>query len=258
MDILQGILYGAVTFFTQLIEAITGFGSSVLAMPFAIAITGSVIAARTPTTLHTWLYGGWVVATDFNKILWRQYFTIMLFVLSGLPLGMLASRHLPDTMLRVVLALFMVGVSVNGIVRDIRHTDSSETSRFLQPHGWQMVMFCILLFLGGIIHGAFSSGGPLLIIYATIVIKEKGNFRATMCAVWFTLNSIILIEWLIRGVFKMEGIFWLCLITIPFFLVGAFTGTLVHKRISAKNFTRFVYIILLLSGCFMGYSALSG
>ena len=258
MDILQGVLYGIVVFITQVIEAITGFGSTVIAMPFVIAITGSVIVARVPTTLHTWLYGGWVVVTDFKRILWRQYFTIILTVLLGLPLGMYASRYFPDTALKITLAVFMICVSINGMIQGLHRTDFSDTSQSQQPHGWKMAMFCILLFLGGIFHGAFSSGGPLLIIYATLVIKEKGNFRATMCAVWFTLNSIILTEWLIRGVFKMEGIVWLCLITLPFLLVGAFVGTLIHKRISAKNFTRFVYIILLLSGCFMGYSALWG
>ena len=256
MDVVQGILYGIVVFLTQIVEAITGFGSTVIAMPFVIAVTGSVIVARTPTTLHTWLYSGWVVANHFKNILWKQYFTIILFVLSGLPIGMLVSRHLPDTLLKIVLAVFMIGVSINGIIRERRHADTGEASESKQPFGWKMAMFCILLFLGGIIHGAFSSGGPLLIIYATLVIKEKGNFRSTMCAIWFTLNSIILIEWLIRGVFRIEGIIWLCLITIPFLIAGAFVGTLIHNRISAKNFTQFVYIILLLSGCFMGYSAL--
>jgi uncharacterized membrane protein YfcA len=256
MDIIQGILYGIVVLLTQIVEAITGFGSTVIAMPFVIAITGSVIVARTPTTLHTWLYSGWVVATDFKKIIWKQYFTIILFVLAGLPIGMMASRHLPDTLLKIVLAVFMVGVSINGIMRDRQRTDAYEASRFGQLFGWKMAVFCVLLFLGGIIHGAFSSGGPLLIIYATIVIKEKRSFRSTMCAIWFTLNSIILIEWLIRGVFRMEGIIELCLITLPFLLIGAFVGTLVHNRISARNFTRLVYVILLLSGCFMGYTAL--
>ena len=255
MGVLEGILYGIVTFITQLIEAVTGFGSTVIAMPFVIAITGSVIVARMPTTLHTWLYGGWIVATDFKNILWRQYFTIMLFVIIGLPLGIAASNHMPDTTLRVALAIFMVAVSINGIIRSFNPAASDDTPQ--QPRSWKMAMFCALLFLGGVVHGAFSSGGPLLIIYTTFVIKEKGNFRATMCAVWFTLNTIILTEWLIKGQFLMDGVIRLCLITLPFLLVGAFVGTLIHKRISKKNFFKFVYILLLLSGCFMGYSALS-
>jgi uncharacterized membrane protein YfcA len=227
-------------------------------MPFAIAITGSVILARMPTTLHTWLYGGWVVATDFKKILWRQYFTIMLCVLTGLPIGIIGSNHLSDFWLKLVLAGFMIVVSINGIDRHFLRADSADSSHFRQPNGWKMAAFCVLLFFGGIIHGAFSSGGPLLIIYTTLVIKEKGNFRATMCAVWFTLNSIILIEWIIKGYFLEIEVIWLCIITLPFLLVGAFVGTLIHKRISNRNFTRFVYILLLLSGCFMGYSALWG
>ena len=258
MDIFEGILYGIVVVFTQLIEAITGFGSTVIAMPFLIAITGSVIVARIPTTLHTWLYGGWIVATDFKKILWRQYFTIMLCVMIGLPIGIFGSNHMSDFWLKLVLAAFMIVVSINGIIKHFRRKNSVEDTQSLQPRGWKMAMFCVLLFLGGIIHGAFSSGGPLLIIYTTLVIKEKGNFRATMCAVWFTLNSIILTQWLFKGFFSHEGIIGLCLLTLPFLLVGAFAGSLIHKRISAKTFTKFVFIILLLSGCFMGYSAFLG
>lgn len=39
-----------------------------------------------------------------------------------------------------------------------------------------------------IIHGMFVSGGALLVIYATQVLKEKEEFRATVAPVWVVLN----------------------------------------------------------------------
>ena len=38
----------------------------------------------------------------------------------------------------------------------------------------------IVLLVSGIIHGMFLSGGGLLVVYATIVLQDKNEFRATI------------------------------------------------------------------------------
>jgi len=248
---LQEILFGFLVIATQFIEAVTGFGSTVMALPFAIALSGVAVAVPV-LSFHTWLFAIYVAAADFKKILWRQYAIVMLFVVLGLPIGMWAFSVLPETALRAALALFMIAVSINGIVRSIQRQRPESPP----PQGWKRIFFYLLLFLGGIIHGAFATGGPLLIIYVTLVIKEKGNFRATMCAIWLSLNSILLLRFLLNGDFTPE-ITRLSLLTLPFLLLGVILGNLAHKRIPDRHFTYIVYIILFLSGCVLAYSTFS-
>ena len=50
-------------------------------------------------------------------------------------------------------------------------------------------MICILL-AAGMIHGMFVSGGALLVVYATLVLKDKEEFRATVALIWVTTAFI--------------------------------------------------------------------
>ena len=246
---IQEILFGLLSLLTHIIEAITGFGSTVLALPFGIALAGVAVAVPV-LSLHAWLLSAYVVATDFKKISWKQYVTVMVLVLLGMPLGMWAFTALPETALKAALAIFMIGVSLNGIIGALRKTNAPDTL----PRGWRKVILYILLFVGGVIHGAFSSGGPLLIVYITRTVKEKSNFRATMCAFWFSLNLILLVRNTLSGVFSSE-VLRMSLVTIPFLVAGVLIGTWAHRRIPDKHFTLIVYVVLLLSGCFMAYSS---
>lgn len=247
---LSELLFGVLSFLSHVVEAMTGFGATVLSLPFAIALVG--VAAAVPVlSLNAWGFSAYVVVSDFRKIVWREYFIVMLFVLLGMPLGMWAFSALPENILKAVLAVFMIFVSANGIVSFLRKKDNRQKD---YPIGWKKYALYGVLIMGGIIHGAFSSGGPLLILYVTRTIKEKRQFRATMCAFWFSLNSILLVRNLSAGIITSQ-VMRLTVITIPFLIAGALIGTWIHKRIPDKYFLPVVFVVLLLSGCMMAYSA---
>ena len=106
------------------------------------------------------------------------------------------------------------------------------------------------MFLGGIFHGAFSSGGPLIIIYATEKIKDKSAFRATMCMVWLAMNVLLLTQMAFAG--QLGADVWkTALWGLPALVVGTVLGDWAHHRIRDTVFTKLTYGILLLSGVFM-------
>ncbi len=246
---LQEGLFGLLSLVTHVIEAITGFGSTVMSLPFGIALVGVGVAVPV-LSVHAWLLSAYVVLVDWKKIQWKQYVTVMAFVLLGMPLGMWAFTALPEMVLKSILAVFMVVISVNGILQAVGKRQVGTT----EPQGMQKYILYFLLFIGGIIHGAFSSGGPLLIIYVTRTIKEKSHFRATMCAFWFSLNLILLVRNAVTGVFTPQ-VMRLGLVTLPFLLVGVLLGNWAHRKIPDKHFALMVYVVLLISGGFMAYSS---
>lgn len=246
---LQEILFGLLSLVTHVIEAITGFGSTVLALPFGIALAGVAVAVPV-LSLHAWLLSAYVVVVDRKKIMWRQYGIVIAFVVLGMPLGMWAFSSLPEMVLKALLAVFMVAIAANGIWLHIRKSEPPEQ----EPRGWRRNVMYLLLFIGGVIHGAFSSGGPLLIIYITRTIRDKGRFRATMCALWFSLNLILLARYVLTGVFTAE-VTRMSLVTLPFLLAGVLLGSWAHRKIPDRHFSLMVYIVLFLSGGFMAYSS---
>lgn len=110
--------------------------------------------------------------------------------------------------------------------------------------GW---MLNSILLAAGIIHGMFVSGGALLVVYATAVLKEKESFRATVASVWVVLNTGLMISDISQGymtssVVKMTGIS-----IIPLFL-AIYVGNKIHEKIDQKSFMKITYLLLLASG----------
>ena len=102
----------------------------------------------------------------------------------------------------------------------------------------------------GLVHGMFSSGGPLAIVYATTAIREKDRFRTTHCRLWVTLNTILSVTYIADGSVTGE-ILRTILIMVPFVIAGVILGSLAVSKVNGKVFTLLVYICLLLTGIFM-------
>lgn len=236
------ILFGLIVFVTHFIQGVTGFGCAILAMPFCILLVG-IGVARPVLTVLALVLDVYLLVLSWKKVDWRQYIHILLFVLPGLPVGMVAYNVLPGTILQRVLAVFMVIVGVQGLL-------AQTHSRTEAPHGWPTWLLDVLLFLGGAIQGAFTSGGPPVIIYATQKIKDKGAFRATLVAIWTTLNVFIIGDIVARQ--ELAGLAGrLVLSSLPFLALGGLLGDLAHRRISGEGFTRLIYAVLLISAVFM-------
>lgn len=234
-------LFGIVVLITHFLEGITGFGCTVLALPFCVMLVGVKTAVPVLTVLSL-ILSSYIVIIDHKNIVWKAYLKIISFVGLGLPIGMLLFSFLPEAVLKKILGVFMILVAARGI-----YFAFNEQAK-VKEIGNRMLNF--ILFLGGIIHGAFSAGGPFVIIYATQALKNKGNFRATLSTLWVTLNSIIIIKIALSGAFTpvvMKFFGW----SVPFLLVGMLLGNWAHKRIEDRFFIRVVFMVLLVAGFFM-------
>lgn len=236
-------LFGLIVFVTHFIQGVTGFGCAILAMPFCIMLVG-IGVARPVLTVLALVLDVCLLVLSWKKVDWREYRRILLFVLPGLPVGMVAYNVLPGTALQRVLAVFMVIVGIQGLAVQTHHTTGAT------PRVWPTWLLDVLLFIGGAIQGAFTSGGPPVIIYATQKIKDKGAFRATLVAIWTTLNLFIIGDIIARH--ELAGLAGrLVLSSLPFLALGGLLGDVAHRRISGEGFNRLIYVVLLVSAVFM-------
>ena len=218
MSVLQNILFGLVVLLTHFIEGITGFGCTVLALPFCIPLTGIKVAVPVLVVI-AWLLALYIIIIDFKHIVWREYLKIVSFVILGLPIGMGLFTFLPDALLKKLLGVFMIIVSIRGLYAAFTlkpATAASGTSKL------KKYLLNFILFLGGIIHGAFGSGGPFVVIYATRALPDKSDFRATICTLWFTLNSIIIFKNIKMGVMAapvIQLILWTLFVSGIFMMI---------------------------------------
>lgn len=259
MDVLTIVLTGLVVFTTFTLEGISGFGSTVLALPFISMLLGLGNAVPLLSTM-SWVLALFVIVRSWRNISWREYGFIMLHMIPGLVAGMFLASILPEDMLLAILAAFMMFAGIRGVratlkagratpspysnLYSTKETDGGKAPADSKSRTWTDRL-CLLL--GGVIHGAFSSGGPLVIIYAAKVLKDKSLFRVTLCLLWFMSNSLMIALWtFIKQVWTPELIRAI-LCAFPFVLGGIVLGDFLHSRVNDKLFRLLVFSVLIVS-----------
>ncbi len=240
-------IIGLIILVTHFQEGITGFGCTALALPFVLLLVGLDTAVKS-LCIMAWLLAVWIVIIARKDVVWKEYWHIVIPMAVGLVIGILLRDRVSDYWLKWVLALFMAFVGIRGVflkpVEASTKTGMSRASRFLYGG---------FLPAGGIMQGMFASGGPLLVIYATKALPQKGVFRCTLCMVWATINAILISQWAVRGMLGNPQIWRIVAVGIPFSLIGMVAGNWAHHRVDEFNFRRIVYAVLIVSGLMLAY-----
>lgn len=230
---------GATVLFSHFVEGVSGFGCMILALPVVSAILGLKVAIPLLVVLST-AFDLALLIKDRKAIDLHYFLKIVVFTGLFMPVGFLALRFCSETVLSAVLGIFMIFTAICGLLESFGIVKDQKGVR------WQLAF----LPLAGIVQGAFGGSGPFIIVYAKSVLNNKTTFRGTMSAVWVVLNTFNLVQYGISGMLPAI-IFMYAVKLSPFLAAGFVFGTLVHKRISEKHFTRFVYVILFVSGILM-------
>jgi uncharacterized protein len=241
-------LVALIMLLTHAQEGITGFGSSAIALPFIILLLG--FHSPVPVVvLLAWVTAICIVSGSRQRIVWSEYVRILVLMGVGLPFGIWMSGILPEQVLKLTLAAFMSFVGAHGLV-----CQSKKSHLLAQPSRRTRLLAAGLLPIGGIIHGAFGTGGPLIITYATRALPNKSLFRATLCLVWITINIAMISQWIVRSVIDAH-ILRIVGVCLPFTLFGLFIGNHIHHRIDEFTFRRMVYWMLILAGITVALNA---
>ena len=98
------------------------------------------------------------------------------------------------------------------------------------------------------IHGAFSCGGVLAVIYANRAITDKRSYRVTLSAIWFSLNLLLTLKNIVTGSMTLPAA-RLSVCGLPFVVAAVMAGNRMISRLNTKTFGTVVYVMLLVSGC---------
>lgn len=234
------ILFLVVVTMSHILEGITGFGCTVVAMPFCIYLLGAKTAIPVLVILSL-LFDLALVIPYYKKIVWRQLLVIVGFVIFGIPIGVLIFKWVPENILTRAIGVFMIGMSIYGIAKMyISSVAQVEIKMWVKK---------LLLFIGGIVHGAFGASGPFIIVYAEGAIRSKEVFRTTLAFVWVILNSFIVIQYYYSGFLTPHVLDLTMYAIIPIF-IAYFIGNYIHKKADERMFSIMIYVVLFISGIF--------
>lgn len=244
------ILFLLIILFTNIIQGITGFAGTILAMPPSLMLVGYPVAKPVLNVLGL-LSGIYVFAGKHGSVCWKELKKIVAVMAAGIIGGILIKGLFAgkEQILYKILGVFIIFLSVQGIyaLKKGDGKDGKKADFAAQERAKDSPALYLLLVLAGIVHGIFVSGGPLLIGYLTKKIPDKVSFRATISTVWIFLNGMILADDIRMGLWNVELV-KTQLISIPFLLAGMFIGAKLYARMSQKLFMMITYLLLFISG----------
>lgn len=226
-------IFLTIVLLANIIQGITGFAGTVLAMPFSILLLG-IDVAKPVLNIVTLVACLLIVFESYKHIQWKEFLKMTLIMLVGVVIGEFFYSLFHIDLLLKIYAVFVILIALKGLLLKKEY-----------PLSDTIMLFVILV--AGIFHGMFLSGGPLLIIYAVKKLPDKASFRATLAPVWIVLNSYILLKQSIAGLITPR-VTTLSLLSVPILIVAIIIGKKLYEHMSQKAFLLLSYILLLISG----------
>lgn len=245
---IREILFFIVVFVSNVIQCITGFAGTVLAMPFSLMLVGYDIAKPCLNVLGIVASIG-VVGTNFKSINYKELIKIVAIMLVGMLCGFFLNNHLSldEHMLYKILGAIVIGFMLMGCYTTFVKNKKENSTKSKKNIGIFAVISYLILIAAGLVHGMFVCGGPLLIIYASEHLKDKNEFRATLSAVWILLNSIIMFSDVKTGYFD-SNLIVIILICVAILIFALLLGNFVAKKLNQKVFMVITYVLMGISG----------
>ncbi len=224
----------AVLFISFTIKGMAGFGDPLLYNPLlGIFYNTNMIS---PATIPVGFLSNIVmVAKNFKKLNLKLIFPIIVFVLLGDIPGVLLLRYGQPTLLKLLLGIVITGLGIEMLTRK-----EGKESHVNMP------LFCVISFFSGMTAGLFSIN-LLFVAYLERVLKNRDEFRSSICLVFLCESIVRLILILSVGLINIEVIM-LGIISIPAMAMGMLLGGRIDKRIGDILAGRIIKYIFLLGG----------
>jgi uncharacterized protein len=227
------------------VEATLGFGATVITVAlgsFVLPID-ALLPAFVPLNVFLSLYLTVRYARDVDtRLLFRR---VVPFMALGLPVGVYLLRSLSGPGAKRAFGAFVVVLSAVELVRAFRRTSEEAPARAPSP-----VLDSLLLLLGGVVHGAFATGGPMAVYVAGHALPDKTRFRSTLSALWLVLNLFLVASYAVVGSLTAERAKLTASLGLPL-LAGMAVGEWAHRRFSGPAFRTAIFVLLAIAGSIM-------
>jgi uncharacterized membrane protein YfcA len=210
------IIFGAYFIF-----GISGFGSSIIAVPLLVQMypLKSVVPMMVIIDICGSLYVGRKSSQDANlkELKWLFPFTLI-----GMVLGIFLLVKAPSEPLLITLGCF---ATING-ARVLWQRNSEMRDPI---NKWWAAPFG---FLGGTFTALFATGGPIYVSYLGLRINDPKALRATMAFAILMLTFLRLTLMLVTGLILSWPVIGLAICLMPATFFGIWLGTHVHAKLS--------------------------
>lgn len=236
MDLLW-VAFGLIILLAYTLEAVTGFGSIVIALSLGVLFLpfDKILPILVALNICMTSVLAFKNRKNIDKLLLSKI--ILPGMLLGTLLGYFAKPFLDEVLLKQVFGVLIVWFSARELWRMYHQHIDVERPLWLTR---------VITLGAGITHGLFASGGPLLVYAVAGTQIDKTRFRATMVFVWFILNAFLFMAFLLDG--RMQPVLLNVLFYLPLLVVAIKLGNFLHDKVKETHFRVAIYSLLLMTG----------
>jgi len=228
---------GISLFAGYVVRAISGFGSTLVALPLMVYVVP--IHAAVPLNAALGLVAiGFAAWHDRRFVIGAELRALLPANIVGVATGIYIFSRLDSVVLPKILGGFVVVYAIYVLVSDIRRiAPGTCTMRWAAP----------VSFIGATVDSLFGGGGGMLVaMYMHRRGYDQRSFRATLCVLW-TIELVLRVVGYGVGGYYDRGTILLFLLMLPAMALGEWVGLRVTKRMSHRAFTRFLAVVM--AGC---------
>lgn len=220
-------------------QGITGFGSALVAIPlltFFLDIKTAIPLCALNGLLITLV----LTLRLQNHIDRRKILPLLFGSLPGIVVGAFFLKKADPDLMKVLIGCLLIAYGCYRLLERPRASLRKIDSRWSYAAG----------FVTGLIGGAFSAGGPPVIIYTTLTGWSKDDIKATLSGFFLASSIFIVIAHSVNGLTTIP-VFSYFAITAPGVLIGVLVGAELYDRFNTDNYLRLLFISLLALGIMM-------
>lgn len=228
-----------------IVFGLTGFGSSITAMPLLAHFFPLRFAV--PLMLILDLCAATLLGLkNRSSVDRRELLRLVPFMLVGIVLGVTVLVRAPERALLLLLGIFVLAYAAWSLL----YRPSLKTI----AAGWSAPLGTA----GGVFTALFGTGGPIYAIYLARRLHDKAELRATMTSLIFISGLSRIALFATAGLYAQQNLLLLAALLLPCALLGLYIGSRLHHRLPTQRVVQAVWLILIVGGASLVWRSLRG
>lgn len=224
----------AIVLFAAFEQTISGFGFSLIVMPFATLLLGLKTAAPLVALLGLTLYTVNLLRYRHALAL-RETLGLGIAAALGVPLGVWGLVHLDELLIKSLLGFVLIAYAL--------FAWAQRTPRLTLSSRWAYLAGLV----AGCLGGAYNTPGPPLIVYGTLRHWPREEFRAVLQALFFITGLFTVIAHFFARHYA-PALLTQYALALPALGIGIWSAARVDRRIDHATFRRIVLLMIFVLG----------
>jgi uncharacterized membrane protein YfcA len=230
----QWAFYIAAIFLSAFLQATSGFGFALLAMPLVTLALGTGVALPLVAAEALLLFIANAVRLR-RYVQWQQWWRLSLSGLAGIPFGFWLHTIAPEHVTRALLGSLLIAYAAYSFIRKLPRPQVDEHWVYLAG------------LLAGVLGGGYNIPGPPVVVYADLKAWSRDEYRATLQA-FFVLTGLLVVAGHVWAGHVDRQVGSVFVASLPALVLGNIAGALSERFVDSQRFRQIVLGLLVVTG----------